>query len=100
MVEDGYSMSDKQDNERRDEFDVVRLPAFFDKLPQRRAAPEPITPAPDGDDSRYDNSVPDEQSYDSDKPKPVPGKWYAGARGKTLIYGAGMIVMLIVQIRN
>jgi len=95
-------MSSKKDREPRDEFDVVRLPAFLEK-PISRLNNKPTQiprPAPAEDDVPYVYT--DEESEPSQQ-RPAqqgPRKWYSGARGKTLIYGAGMVVMAIMQFRN
>ena len=100
-------MSKKQNDEPRDEFDHVMLPAFLEKPISYLNNQGPLRyPAPTGDDqqrnSAYsdDDSTPSEQSGERPAQQQGPRKWYAGARGKTLIYGAGMVVMAVLQFRG
>jgi len=98
-------MSSKKDREPRDEFDVVRLPAFLEK-PISRLNNKPTQipqPAPREDDAPYVYTDEDSEPGEQQPQRPSqqgPRKWYSGARGKTLIYGAGMVVMAIMQFRN
>jgi hypothetical protein len=106
IVEDGFSMSKKQNDEPRDEFDHVMLPAFLEKPISYINNQGPLRyPAPTGDDqpsAQYsdDESMPDERPERGAPQQQGPRKWYAGARGKTLIYGAGMVLMAVLQFRN
>jgi hypothetical protein len=111
LVEDGCSMSNKKNQEPRDEFDHVMLPAFLEKPISYLNNQTPIrypTPAEDGtqgahraDGTRSPYS--DDDATPSEHPEQrqqAPRKWYAGPRGKVLIYGAGMIVMTVLQFRG
>jgi hypothetical protein len=100
-------MSNKKNDEPRDEFDHVMLPAFLQKPISYLNNQGPLRyPAPTGDDqqssSAYsdDDSAPSERAEQGEPRQQAPRKWYAGARGKTLIYGAGMVVMAVLQFRG
>jgi hypothetical protein len=105
-------MSSKKNQEPRDEFDHVMLPAFLEKPISYLNNQTPIrypAPAEDGTQGahREDGArspYTDDDSEPIDRPtssrQQVPRKWYSGARGKTLIYGAGMIVMTVLQFRG
>jgi len=105
-------MSSKKNQEPRDEFDHVMLPAFLEKPISYLNNQTPIRyPAPteDGTQATYREDGTRSPYSDDDESEPIdratsaqqaPRKWYAGARGKTLIYGAGMIVMTVLQFRS
>ena len=106
-------MRNKQTNEPGDEFDRITIPDFiarpFERLggrtlpaaPARRAgapadpgsdpssAPSSSADVPDGPDAA---SAGDEQ--------PAPRAWWAGYRGKLLLYGVGTVVMIFLQSRG
>jgi hypothetical protein len=105
-------MSSKKNQEPRDEFDHVMLPAFLEKPISYLNNQTPIrypAPAEDGTQSpSRENGA--QGAYSDDESEPIhratsgqqatPRKWYAGPRGKVLIYGAGMIVMTVLQFRG
>jgi len=98
-------MSNKKNDEPRDEFDHVMLPAFLQKPISYLNNQTPIrypAPAEDGTQNTYsdDDSPASERPEQGDPRQQGPRKWYAGARGKTLIYGAGMVVMAVLQFRG
>lgn len=101
-------MRNKNNDEPRDEFDRIMIPAFiarpFERLGNR---PSP-TPAdqrrsPDGSDRDplSDSYAPgDPDAPDADEEPPAPRAWWAGYRGKLLLYGVGTIVMVFLQSRG
>jgi len=101
-------MRNKNNDEPRDEFDHIMIPAFiarpFERLGSR---PSPAAPAGQTGDRRPDGSPADDRMpRDPDAPdtdddeQPAPRAWWAGYRGKLLLYGVGTVVMVFLQSRS
>ncbi|PRY67208.1 hypothetical protein B0I08_107103 [Glaciihabitans tibetensis] len=119
----------KNDNEEpRDEFDHVMLPAFMAKPlgflqnPSAGASPRERTADStprDADPYATDSNGADAYEADAYEPDPYgaepderdsrgddarksapPAKWWSGVRGRTLIYVGGTVVWLYLQSRN
>ena len=102
-------MKNKQNNEPGDEFDRIMIPEFlarpFERLggrPQPTAPTiRPGTPAEAGPDGpRYADGNVDPDAAPGDEEQPAPRAWWAGYRGKLLLYGAGTLVMVFLQSRG
>jgi hypothetical protein len=68
-------MKNTQNNEPGDEFDRIMIPEFAEG-----------------------NVDPDAASAEDEQP--APRAWWAGYRGKLLLYGAGTLVMVFLQSRG
>ena len=100
-------MRNKNNDEPRDEFDHIMIPAFiarpFERLGGR---PDPSLPGGRAEDVRTTNgqrspdAVDDPDAPDTDAEQPAPRAWWAGYRGKLLLYGAGTLVMVFLQSRG
>jgi hypothetical protein len=101
-------MKNTKNNEPGDEFDRIMIPEFlarpFERLGGRPApaapASRPGAPTDAGSDGqRYaDDADPDAASAEDEQP--APRAWWAGYRGKLLLYGAGTLVMVFLQSRS
>jgi len=95
---------DKSD-EPRDEFDRIQIPEFLAR-PFERLGGRPAPAAPAGRDgvrsadaagsgtAEFPDGAP------ADDEQPAPRAWWAGYRGKLLLYGAGTLVMVFLQSRG
>ncbi|WEO76571.1 hypothetical protein BJQ94_14545 [Cryobacterium sp. SO2] len=106
-------MRNKKNDEPRDEFDHIMIPAFIAR-PFERLGSRPLPAAPSGRPDNASNaassSAPtDQRSADApdgadadatDAEQPAPRAWWAGYRGKMLLYGAGTLVMVFLQSRG
>ena len=136
-------MKKNENNEPRDEFDSVMLPAFLAKplgflqgtsgqtgvsgfpedvdarertagSPAGPTQPDPYDPASYTEPSSHTDPAhsatsgtspgsrwgdPDEDATASGQQQP-PAKWWAGARGRTLIYIVGAVFWVFIQSRN
>lgn len=100
-------MSKNKSDEPRDEFDRIQIPDFlarpFERLAGGPAVRPPARPTPnerptagthaDGD---TDADIPE----NPDDAAPTPRQWWAGYKGKLLLYGAGTLVMVFLQSRG
>jgi len=100
-------MSKNKSDEPRDEFDRIQIPEFlarpFERLAGGPTVGTPTRPSPrdraDGSmnvDGDPDAGAPD----DLDDTEPVQRQWWAGYKGKLLLYGAGTLVMVFLQSRG
>ncbi|QYF72486.1 hypothetical protein [Cryobacterium sp. PAMC25264] len=95
---------DKSD-EPRDEFDRIQIPEFLAR-PFERLGGGPAPAAPVGRDGvrSADAAGPGTTELPDDAPaddeQPAPRAWWAGYRGKLLLYGAGTLVMVFLQSRG
>ena len=100
-------MKNKQNNEPGDEFDRIMIPEFLVR-PFERLGGRPQPPAPaqrpgataDPDAPRYADGNVDPDAAPADEEQPAPRAWWAGYRGKLLLYGAGTLVMVFLQSRG
>jgi len=98
-------MSKKINDEPRDEFDRIMIPEFLAR-PFERLSGRPLPAAPAGHDgvrspdadSSGTAEFPDAAPADAEQP--APRAWWAGYRGKLLLYGVGTIVMVFLQSRG
>ena len=102
-------MSKNKSDEPRDEFDHVQIPEFlarpFERLARRPAAGQPAAgrPARPSTSDRVDESTDADGNVDadtSDDTEPVQRQWWAGYKGKMLLYGVGTLVMVFLQSRT
>jgi hypothetical protein len=100
-------MRNRNNDEPLDEFDRIMIPAFiarpFERLGGR---PGPVAPTeragerrPTGPAETGMPADPDALPTD-DEEQPAPRAWWAGYRGKLLLYGVGTIVMVFLQSRG
>jgi hypothetical protein len=98
-------MRNKKNDEPRDEFDHIMIPEFLAR-PFERLGGRPTPGAPTGRDGVRS---PDGAGYGpaestdgepADTEQPAPRAWWAGYRGKLLLYGAGTLVMVFLQTRS
>ncbi|MCU1447237.1 hypothetical protein [Cryobacterium sp.] len=103
-------MTQKQNNEPGDEFDRIMIPAFLAR-PFERLGGRPLPAPPAGragssadagpDRPRYaDDETENPDAASADDEQPAPRAWWAGYRGKLLLYGAGTLVMVFLQSRG
>jgi len=100
-------MSKNKSDEPRDEFDRIQIPEFlarpFERLGGGPAVGTPTRPSP-GDRSTGNPPVDGDPDADSgehpDDTEPVQRQWWAGYKGKLLLYGAGTLVMVFLQSRG
>ena len=104
-------MRNKNNDEPRDEFDRIMIPAFiarpFERLGGR---PNPGLPGGRAEDPLSANGQRSPEPVDDpDAPateaaaeaeQPAPRAWWAGYRGKLLLYGVGTVVMVFLQSRS
>ncbi|ANP73702.1 hypothetical protein [Cryobacterium arcticum] len=95
---------DKSD-EPRDEFDRIQIPEFlarpFERLGGRPTTGLPPRPAPQGQTSGNVSADADADATENpEDAQPVQRQWWAGYRGKLLLYGAGTLVMVFLQSRG
>jgi hypothetical protein len=100
-------MSKNKSDEPRDEFDRIQIPEFlarpFERLSGGPAVGAPTRPSPR---DRTDGSTAADGDPDADAPEnldetePVQRQWWAGYKGKLLLYGAGTLVMVFLQSRG
>ena len=103
-------MTKKQNNEPGDEFDRIMIPEFlarpFERLGGRTLPTPPVgrsgSPADAGtpDSPRYADDAADPDAVPADDEQPAPRAWWAGYRGKLLLYGVGTLVMVFLQSRS
>ena len=101
-------MRNKKNDEPRDEFDHIMIPAFIAKPFERLGGrPQPSAPAARAGDRHSpagtadDSRMPDDPDAPADDDEqPAPRAWWAGYRGKLLLYGVGTIVMVFLQSRG
>jgi hypothetical protein len=102
-------MTNKQNNEPGDEFDRIMIPEFlarpFERLGGRSAPAAPArrtgAAADAGPDApRYAGDPDDPDATSTDDEPPAPRAWWAGYRGKLLLYGVGTLVMVFLQSRS
>lgn len=102
-------MRNKKNDEPGDEFDRIMIPEFiarpFERLGGRTlpAAPTGRADAPSGTgsaDSRSADGLTDPDAAPTDDEQPAPRAWWAGYRGKLLLYGVGTLVMVFLQSRG
>ena len=98
-------MSKNKNDEPRDEFDHIQIPEFLARPFERLGArPAPAAPAgrdgvrPADADGSSTAEFPDGAPTDDEQP--APRAWWAGYRGKLLLYGAGTLVMVFLQSRG
>ncbi|MGY4857857.1 hypothetical protein [Cryobacterium sp. AP23] len=98
----------KNDDEPRDEFDRIMIPEFIAR-PFERLGGRPLPAAPAGraepsgarsTESRSPDDLDDPDAAPADDEQPPPRAWWAGYRGKLLLYGAGTLVMVFLQSRG
>ena len=96
-------MTQKMNDEPGDEFDRITIPAFlarpFEALGN---LPRPTAPAARTDDSspaapRFPGAPGSADADSADDEQPAPRSWWAGNRGKLLLYGVGTVVMIVMQ---
>jgi hypothetical protein len=99
-------MTEKQNNDPGDGFDRIVIPAFLARPFERRGG-RPIPAAPAGRAGAPADAAPDRPRYDddtdaaaTDDEQPAPRTWWAGYRGKLLLYGVGTLVMVFLQSRS
>ncbi|WP_130179198.1 hypothetical protein [Cryobacterium sp. SO1] len=100
-------MSKDKSKEPRDEFDRIQIPEFltrpFERLTGGPAVSAPTRPGP-GDRSdgstNVDSDVDADAGDNPDATEPVKRQWWAGYKGKLLLYGAGTLVMVFLQSRG
>jgi hypothetical protein len=97
-------MRNRNNDEPLDEFDRIMIPAFIAR-PFERLGSRPSPAAPAGE-RRATGPADDGMPADPDAPpiddeeQPAPRAWWAGYRGKLLLYGVGTIVMVFLQSRG
>ena len=98
-------MSKNKSDEPRDEFDRIQIPDFLARPFERLAGGPTVRPAA----SRTPNAQPtagtadgdtDADTENPDEREPAPRQWWAGYKGKLLLYGAGTLVMVFLQSRG
>jgi len=99
-------MSKNKSDEPRDEFDRIQIPDFLARPFERLAGGPTVRPTV----SRTPNEQPaagqnadgdtDGDTENPDESEPAPRQWWAGYKGKLLLYGAGTIVMVFLQSRG
>ena len=98
-------MSKNKNDEPRDEFDHIMIPEFLAR-PFERLGGRPAPAAPTGRDGQRsaDTDGPGTAEFPdaapADDEQPAPRAWWAGYRGKLLLYGAGTLVMVFLQSRG
>ncbi|POH65937.1 hypothetical protein C3B59_08830 [Cryobacterium zongtaii] len=100
-------MSKNKSDEPRDEFDRIQIPEFlarpFERLAGGPGVGTPIRPSPrdrsDGN-TTVDGDTDADLPEDLDDTEPAPRQWWAGYKGKLLLYGAGTLVMVFLQSRG
>jgi hypothetical protein len=98
-------MTEKQNDKPGDEFDRIEIPAFLAR-PFERLGGRPLPTAPAGRPAtRFDADgaplAPDTtDAPPADDEQPAPRAWWAGYRGKLLLYGAGTVIMVFLQSRG
>ena len=100
-------MSKNKSDEPRDEFDRIQIPEFlarpFERLSGGPAVGAATRPSPR---DRTDGGMAAGGDPDADAPEnldetePVQRQWWAGYKGKLLLYGAGTLVMVFLQSRG
>ena len=98
-------MSKNKSDEPRDEFDRIQIPDFLARPFERLAGGPTVRPTV----SRTPNEQPtgtngdgttDADTENPDDTEPAPRQWWAGYKGKLLLYGAGTLVMVFLQSRG
>ena len=99
-------MSKNKSDEPRDEFDRIQIPDFLARPFERLSGGPTVRPAA----SRTPNAQPtagtnadgdtDADTENPDESEPAPRQWWAGYKGKLLLYGAGTLVMVFLQSRG
>jgi hypothetical protein len=102
-------MKNKQNNEPGDEFDRIMIPEFLAR-PFERLGGRPLPAAPAGRPGSPADTDPtsppdadggaDPDAASADDEQPAPRAWWAGYRGKLVLYGAGTLVMVFLQSRS
>ena len=96
---------DKSD-EPHDEFDRIQIPEFLARPFERLGGGGPAPAAPAGRDRVRSADAEDSSTAEfpdaapADDEQPAPRAWWAGYRGKLLLYGAGTLVMVFLQSRG
>jgi hypothetical protein len=104
-------MSKNKSDEPRDEFDRIQIPDFlarpFERLaggptvrPPTRRAPGDQTAGSTTAADDADGNSPENSPENTDETQPAPRQWWAGYKGKLLLYGAGTLVMVFLQSRG
>ncbi|TFC04763.1 hypothetical protein E3O42_04490 [Cryobacterium adonitolivorans] len=100
-------MSKNKSDEPRDEFDRIQIPEFltrpFERLAGGPAVRTPTRHTP-SDQPAAGTTADDDTAADApenpDDSQPAPRQWWAGYKGKLLLYGAGTLVMVFLQSRG
>ena len=99
-------MSKNKSDEPRDEFDRIQIPDFLARPFERLAGGPTVRPATRGTSNEQPSAgtnadgVTDADTENPDDAAPVPRQWWAGYKGKLLLYGAGTLVMVFLQSRG
>lgn len=100
-------MSKNKSDEPREEFDRIQIPEFLARPFERLAGGPAVRPAasrtpgeqPTGGVTAAGD--PDADGTENpDETEPAPRQWWAGYKGKLLLYGAGTLVMVFLQSRG
>lgn len=106
-------MSRNKSEEPRDEFDRIQIPEFlarpFERMTGGPAVGAQTRPSPrdrsdggtDGNGStNVDADLDADAGENPEDTEPVQRQWWAGYKGKLLLYGAGTLVMVFLQSRG
>lgn len=100
-------MTENKNDKPGDEFDRIEIPAFLAR-PFERLGSRPLPAASAGrpaarseaDGTPLAPDTADGTDAATDDEQPAPRTWWAGYRGKLLLYGAGTLIMVFLQSRS